>query len=223
MDIKEFTADRQAKMKRVDDLRKQIEEDQDRLEDLEQAYNTALVEGNDNEADKLFPQFTSLKDKIKSDNYKADKLKALNAKAIKENAEKTIFHLKDIYEDYQKKAEIIDKEMVPVEKKVLALHQEAFELQQEFGNIKNDYLKLVDLYKFKSATFSNKGVPAPSTSLPVFKQTHLRPNDVGFRPTVKPTVKAKTFDELKSERLKELPDTATMAEIAKASRIIGGE
>lgn len=219
MNLNEFIEDKQVKIERVAKLNEQVVNDKEKLKDVEQAYNKALVEGNDKEADKLFPKFSQLKNSIESNAFKASKLKGLNDTAIKNNAEKTIFHLKEIYADYQEKAKLIDDEMLPIEQKANELHHRARELQEEFKDIKTDYLALLDHYELKSTPFFNSGVPSHSSSLQVFNRSSLLPTNFGI---LRQASNVKTSSELRNERRNELPENATIAEIAQANRIIGG-
>lgn len=211
MDIKEFTADRQAKMKRVASLRKQTKEDQARMKELEQAYNTALVEGNDSEADKLFPQLTSLKDKIKSSSYKADKLEVLNDEAIHKNAEKTFLHLKSIQAEYDKKAKKLDDEMKPIEEKALKLLHKSDDLVNEYREVTQEYFRLADNYKVNT---TNKGLSRYS-SLDVFKETGVRVNGYGV---VAEKLSGQPIKTNQSDQTEE----SNISDFAKSNRLIGG-
>ncbi|MGX7395425.1 hypothetical protein [Carnobacterium mobile] len=213
MNIEEFTADRQAKMKRVDDLRKQVEVDKAELQELELVYNTALIEGNDSEADKLFPELTSLKDKIKSSSYKADKLEFLNAEAIHKNAEETFLHLKSIQAEYEKKAKKLDDEMKPIEEKALKLLHKSDELVNEYREVTQEYFRLADNYKVST---TNKGLSRYS-SLDVFKETGVRVNGYGVvaeKDSGRPTGSNQSNDHT---------EESTISDFAKSNRLIGGK
>lgn len=212
MDIKEFTADRQAKMKRVASLRKQTKEDQARMKELEQVYNTALVEGNDSEADKLFPQLTSLKDKIKSSSYKADKLEVLNDEAIHKNADKTFLHLKTIQAEYDKKAKKLDNEMKPIEEKALKLLHKSDDLVNEYREVTQEYFRLADNYKVNT---TNKGLSRYS-SLDVFKETGVRVTGYGV------VAEKLSGQPIKTNQSNDQTEESNISDFAKSNRLIGG-
>lgn len=212
MNIEEFTADKQAKMERVADLRKQVKEDKAERNELEQAYNMALVDGNDKEADKLFPKLSELKNQIERNGFKADKLQDLNKEAIKENAGKTFLHLKEIQSEYEEKAKELDEKMKPIQKEAMKLLQESDSLQNEYRTIRQQYFSLAENFKVKTI---NTGISRYG-DLEVFKETGVQVK--GYGVVAEPQAKgsrAKAESNSNSDM--------SISDFAKSNRLIGGE
>lgn len=212
MNIEEFKADKQAKMDRVANLRNEVTSNKDKLKEAEQAYNTALAEGNDTKVDELFPKLTELKRLIAGSEYKLDKLESLNKESLKNNAEKTFQHLKEVKAEYDKKAKLLDDKMKPIEKQALKLLLESDDLVNEYHDIRSQYVSLAENYGISATT-----IPVSRYSpLEVFKETGVRVN--GYGVVAEQQVKASPTplgEKVVNEHL-------SNAEFAAANRIIGG-
>lgn len=213
MNIEEFKADKQAKMDRVANLRNEVTSNKDKLKEAEQAYNTALAEGNDTKVDELFPKLTELKRLIAGSEYKLDKLETLNKESIKANAEKTFQHLKEVKAEYDKKAKLLDDKMKPIEKQALKLLLESDDLVNEYHDIRSQYVSLAENYGIRA---SNISVPRYN-ALEVFKETGVRVN--GYGVVAEQQVKASPTPQ--GEKV--VNEHLSNAEFAAANRIIGGK
>lgn len=212
MNIEEFKADKQAKMDRVANLRNEVATNKDKLKEAEQAYNTALAEGNDTKVDELFPKLTELKRLIAGSEYKLDKLETLNKESLKANAEKTFQHLKEVKAEYDKKAKLLDDKMKPIEKQALKLLLESDDLVNEYHDIRSQYISLAENYGIRA---SNISVPRYN-ALEVFKETGVRVN--GYGVVAEQQVKASPTPQ--GEKV--VNEHLSNAEFAAANRIIGG-
>ncbi|HHX66815.1 MAG: hypothetical protein WAO56_01245 [Miniphocaeibacter sp.] len=217
MNLNQFYEDKQTKNQRVKELKEELQANSDKIKELEDKYNKALVNGNEKEADNIFPKITKLKEGIKSDTYKIEKLEKLNKEAIRNNAISTLNHLEKVYNDYENKAKELEIQAKPLEDELIKLFSKGWDLQNEYRDITRKYYSLKDSYDIKNNEYSSN-VPGYSTELKIFKNSRIPSHSVI---TITPSqVGTSKVEKERKERINNLGPNTSIGDYARASRIL---
>ncbi|MBC9826436.1 hypothetical protein [Carnobacterium inhibens] len=209
MKLEEFRKDREEKRSKRQKLDNSIKNDKETLVILEKDYKEALLTDNDKQADSLFPQIEQAKERIKRNEHKSKTLQTIYNDGIKENALKTVLEVAAIKKDYQVKLDELDEEMKPLLEKRQQLIKQADTLSNEFNQTKEEYYLLIDRYALDRKELIKNG--AMSTNLEPFKDTK----------TIQAILTTNRAVQRKDQQ-QTLPENATIEDLAKSKRIIGG-
>lgn len=219
MKLKEFYDYKAKQEQELTDLESLIEKNDQALTEKEQAYKKAIAEGKDKQADAIFADIEGLKEHLKRDRYRLTVKKDMTAEIMAEKAQETVLSFRSIQEQGQKELDQLDG-------KATALLDELFELMSQAERIKqqtnaeiSEYGRLIDFYSLNHRELNKAGLSVGNgmikSDLQAFRENYSR------MPALYTVRKPKTTDT-RRERMKNLPKDATIADIAKANRIVGG-
>lgn len=200
----------------LEELRSGIESNKKELAEAEKNYKKALSDGMDAEADDIYSEIEGLKERIKRDSYRLQVKESMQGDNVREKALEAMDSFDDLQEEAQAGLDELDQRMNGLLDEVDALMAEANILRAGFEGKKRTYERLVEKYHLDHRELAKKGIRA-GNGLIYNEVEAFRTNKGRLPMQTNPKSKVKS----REERLNELPKGASIADIAKASRVIG--
>lgn len=211
MKLDEFNKDTSERLQKKADLKAEIETDKKELIKQKEAYEQAIIDNKDKEADEIFPLIERLKNSINSKEYRLASIEKITHKQIQENAYSTVLEIKQLEQNVQHQLDELDKEMIPLVQKQAELFERANKIKSEYKTDKQAYERLITAYNLERKELNDKGFYKNRKDPAMFRESKAGAPVQNVRASEPNTRK---------ERLKSLPANATLKEIAEASRII---
>lgn len=200
----------------LEGLRSRIESNKKELAEAEKAYKKALSNGMDAEADDIYSEIEGLKERIKRDSYRLQVKESMQGDNVREKALEAMDSFVDLQKEAQARLDELDQKISGLLDEVDAVMTEANVLKAGFEGKKHTYERLIEKYNLDNRKLAKKGIQA-GNGLIYNKVEAFRVNQGRLPMQENPKSKATT----RKERLNELPKGASIADIAKASRLIG--
>ena len=197
-------------------LRSGIELNKKELAEAEKSYKKALSDGMDAEADDIYSDIEGLKERIKRDSYRLQVKESMQGDNVREKALEAMESFADLQKEAQAGLDKLDQKMSGLLDEVDAVMAEADILKASFEGEKYTYERLIEKYNLDHRELAKKGIRA-GNGLIYNKVEAFRTNQGRLPMQANPKSKATS----REERLNELPKGASIADIAKASRLIG--
>lgn len=168
MNLEEFNIFLKERKVKEQELAKEINDCENQLSIKDKEYIEVLTKDGDL-ADKLYLEKTNLKNKIKILTDKYNILYGLNKKDIREKAKETVIHLKDIEKEYYSKADELGDKAESIEKELIKIFEQGFELESEYKSISSKYHSLLIAYGIERNEIPQ--IPPMFPTLPLFKNS----------------------------------------------------
>ena len=200
----------------LEGLKSRIESNKKELAEAEKAYKKALSDGMDAEADDIYSEIEGLKERIKRDSYRLQVKESMQGDNVREKALEAMDSFADLQKEAQARLDKLDQKISGLLDEVDAVMTKADIVKADYEGEKYTYERLIEKYNLDHRELAKKGIRA-GNGLIYNKVEAFRTNQGRLPMQANPKSKATS----REERLNELPKGASIADIAKASRLIG--